>query len=151
LLNEEEKFLYEELTKSAKAEYERMSGILGQTINFNEKNIANIVNASFLTATWSDRLWANQDALRAELDKLLNRGILQGKNPRELARDLRKVFDTSVSNSERLLRTELARVQMEVQEDSYEKTGFEEYEYIAEPDACPICAELDGEVFKVSE
>jgi SPP1 gp7 family putative phage head morphogenesis protein len=151
LLNEEEKFLYEELTKSAKAEYERQSGILGQTINYNEKHIESIVNASFLTATWSDRIWANQDALRQELDKLLNRGILQGKNPHELARDLRKVFDTSVYNAERLLRTELGRVQIQVAEDSFKKADIEKYEYIAEPTACEECARLDGKVFDLDK
>lgn len=151
LLNDEDRFLYEELTKQAKAEYERQSGILGQTINYNEKHLQSIVNASFLTATWSDRIWVNQDALRQELDKLLNRGILQGKNPRELARDLRKVFNTSAYNAERLLITEMARVQADVFKDSMEKAEFEEYIYLAEPNACDACKELDDKVFKVKD
>ena len=73
LISEEERFMMEELTKQARAEYERQAGILGETINANEKNIQSIVNASFLSATWSDRLWSDQTALRAELDKLLHR------------------------------------------------------------------------------
>src|SRR5690606_12899375 len=120
-------------------------------INYNEKHIESIVNASFLTATWSDRIWANQDALRQELDKLLNRGILQGKNPRELARDLRKVFNTSAYNAERLLRTELARVQIQVQEGSYKKAGFEKYVVIVEPDGCEKCKPFDNKVFNVED
>lgn len=151
LTSEEERILYEAMSKSAKAEYIRQSGILGETISFNEKNIASIVNASFLTATWSDRLWDNHDALRTELDRLLNRGIIQGKNPRVLARELRDKFDTSIYNSERLLRTELARVQQDVFQDSMEQTGIEQYVFIAEPDACPICAELDDKVFNLDE
>lgn len=147
----EERILLEELSKHVKDEYERLSGILGQTINYNEKQIAAIVNSSFLTATWSERIWANQTALRAELDKLLHRGIIQGKSPIELARDLRKVFDTSISNSERLLRTELARVQMDVFKDSMEQANIEQYEYIAEPTACDVCSRLDGEIFYVTE
>src|SRR5690554_2785155 len=151
LISDEEAFMLNELTQSARAEYERLSGILGESLHYNEKNIASIVNSSFLNATWSDRLWSDQVALRAELDKLLHRGIVQGLNPRELARDLREIFNTSVYNSERLLRTELARVQMDVQKDSFEQAGFEQYEYIAEPTACPICAELDGEIFDVKD
>lgn len=147
----EERLMEEVLMSSAMEEYRRQSGILGYTVTANEKYVSSIVNASFLTATWSDRLWDNHDALRHELDRLLNRGIIQGKNPRELARDLREKFDTSVYNSERLLRTELARVQQEVQKDSYEKAGFEQYEFIAEPDACPVCRNLDGKIFNVSE
>ncbi|HLT85867.1 MAG TPA: minor capsid protein [Georgenia sp.] len=150
-ISDEERTLFQALTENARAEYERQAGILGATIQANEKSIATIVNASFLTATWSDRLWDNQDALRSELDRLLNRGIVQGINPRQLARELRKKFNTSISNSERLLRTELARVQTDVQKDCLEQAGFDSYEYIAESDACPICSALDGKVFKLSK
>lgn len=151
LLSGEESFMLQELTKQAKAEFERQAGILGQTLNYNEKHIASIVNASFLTATWSDRLWTNQNALRAELDMLLQRGIVQGLNPRALARELRKVFNASISNSERLLRTELARVQADVFKDSAEQSGFDEYVYIAEPSACDKCKPLDDKVFKIKD
>src|SRR5690625_6990364 len=151
MTSEEQRILYEVMTESARAEYERLSGILGQTLTYNEQMLATIVNASFLSATWSDRLWDNQDALRHELDRLLNRGIVQGLNPRQLARELRKNFDSSVYNSERLMRTEMARVQQDVFQESMEQAEVEQYEFIAEPDACPICAELDGKVFDVSE
>lgn len=151
MTSEEQRILFESMTKNAREEYERQSGILGQSLNYNEKSLEAMVNASFLSATWSDRLWDNQDALRSELDRLLNRGIVQGKNPRELARDLRKKFDTSIYNSERLMRTEMARVQQDVFQDSMEQAEFDAYEYIAEPDACDICKPLDGKVFKIKD
>lgn len=151
LISDEERFMLDELTKQARAEYERQSGILGQTINANEQNIASIVNSSFLSATWSDRLWSDQVALRAELDKLLNRGIVQGLNPRELARELRKVFNTSIYNSERLLRTELGRVQGDVARDSFKQADIEQYVWIAEPSACPLCKELDDKIFNLKD
>lgn len=150
-VSDEERILFEELTKVARSEFERQSAILGESLNYNEKNIQAIVNSSFLNATWSDRLWDNQDALRGQLDRLLNRGIIQGKNPRELARDLRKTFDTSIYNSERLLRTEMARVQQDVFQDSMEQSGFDAYEFIAELDACPECSALDGKVFPLKD
>ncbi|HAM79592.1 minor capsid protein [Ornithinibacillus bavariensis] len=149
--SDEERILLEQLNKQARNEFERQAGILGESINYNERHINSIVNASFLSATWSDRLWANQTALRAELDKLLHRGIVQGKNPRELARQLRKTFNTSISNSERLLRTEMARVQQDVFQDSMKQANIEQYEYIAEPSACSICAALDGKIFDLKD
>ena len=151
MTSEEQRVLFEEMTKSARAEYERQAGILGETLNYNEKNIASIVNSSFLSAEWSDRLWDNQDALRSELDRLLNRSIVQGRNPREMARELRKTFDTSIFNSERLLRTELARVQGDVAMDSFKQAGIEQYTWIAEPTACELCEELDGKVFNLED
>ncbi|MDM8100945.1 minor capsid protein [Oceanobacillus oncorhynchi] len=151
MANEEEKILDEVLTEAARAEYERQSGILGQTVNGNAKTVEAIVYSSFQYATWSERLWSNQDALRLEVERQLNRGIVQGLNPRELARELRKSIDSSISNSERLMRTEMARVQSDVFKDSLDQADFEQYEFISEPDACPICKELDGKIFNTSD
>src|SRR5690625_607825 len=151
LSSDEERILYEELTKAAKAEYKHQSGILRTTIEGNAKTIKSIVDSSFLNARWSDRIWANQQALHSDLDKLLHRGPIPGLNPRELARDLRDRFDASVYNSERLLRTEMARVQTDVFEDSMKKADIDKYEWVAEPDACEECADLDGKIFDLKD
>jgi len=151
MTSEEQRILFEAMTEMARAEYERLSGILGQTIEYNERSLRTIVNASFLNATWSDRLWDNQDALRQELDRLLNRGIVQGINPRQLARELRENFDSSIYNSERLLRSELGRLQIQVQEDSYKQADISQYEIIVEPDGCDYCQSFDGKVFNVED
>lgn len=111
----------------------------------------NIVNRDFLSSRWSERLWSNQEALRNELDTLIRNGIVQGKNPRELAREIRKAFKSSKYNSERLLVTEMSRAQAESQREFFERSGFDEYMYIAESTACPICKKLDGKVFKVKD
>lgn len=151
LYSEEERDYQKELTKFARDEYERQAGILGDSVFYSEKHIKNIVDSSFLTAHWSDRLWNHQEALRAELDKLLNRGIVQGINPRVLARDLRKEINSSIFNSERLLITEFSRVQKDVFVDSMGQNEIEDYEYIAESTACPVCSKLDEKVFKVKD
>lgn len=142
-----EHYLFKEFNKYAIEEYERLSGILGETINYNEKHVKSIVDSSFMNAEWSERLWGDSAALRSELDTLLHRGIIQGKNPKVLARDLRKKFDVSVYESERLMRTEMARVQQDVFQDSAKQVGVAQYKYIAEPDACDKCAALDSKVF----
>lgn len=151
MTDEELSMVLEGLTKQARQEYERQAGILGESLNYNEKNIEKIVNSSFQHADWSTRLWDNQDALRSELNRLLNRGIVQGKHPRELARDLRKRFDASVYNSERLMVTESSRVQTDVFVDSMEQAEIKQYIWVAEPSACDECAELDGKVFDLKD
>ena len=131
------------LTNTVRDEFERLSGILGDTIRNSEKFVQNVVNASFQNATFSDRVWQNQSLLKSELDQLITRGIVQGKHPKVLARDLRKVVGASRYNSERLLVTETARVQTDVQKKSFEDIGYEQYLFVAEPTACPICRKLD--------
>lgn len=147
----EEHFLTERFTEGANAEYKRQAGILGDTLAFNEKSVRNTVNASFHNATWSERLWVNQQALRDELNTLINRSVIQGKNPKAVARDLRKKFNVSVGDSERLMITEVARIQLDVQEDAFRQLEIDSYEYIAEPTACKICSPLNGEIFKMDE
>ena len=132
-------------------ELERQAGILGKTIRNNAQKANAIVNASFHNATFSDRIWMHQDLLKNELAGLLQSGMIQGKNARTLARDLRKKFDVKKSDAERLMRTELARVQTEAQKQSFERNGFEEYEFIVNGGCCPICEAIKGKHFKVAK
>lgn len=146
-----ESYMGEILQGRTMDELERQAGILGQTIKSNAKKVHAIVNASFHNATYSDRIWMHQDLLKNDLAKLLQSGLIQGKNPRELARELKKKFDVKASDAERLMRTELARVQTEAQKQSFERNDYEEYEFIVNSNCCPICAALDGKHFKVED
>lgn len=152
--DELQQFYEQILTDRTLDEFERQAGILGSSVPDNAAVMAaTIVNASFHNAKYSERIWMHQDLLRNELGKLLTRGMVQGKNPRVLARELRKTFDVSIYNSERLMRTELARVQTEAQLQSYKENGFEEYEYMAchNRDVCANCKALDGKIFKIDD
>lgn len=149
--NDLEKYTGEILTERAMEELRRQAGILGDTIQNNEKTAKNLVNASFRNATYSERIWMYQDMLKAELDTLLRQGLIQGKNPKELATHLQKLFGVSKNNAERLMRTELARVQIEAQKQSYERNNFEQYTFLALGSACEACLALDGKHFKVKE
>lgn len=133
------------------AELKRQAGILGETIKDNAKTANAIVNASFHNAKYSDRIWMNQDILKFDLSKLLQSGLIQGKNPRVLAREIKKKFDVSTSNAERLMRTELARVQTEAQKQSFERNGFTQYTFLALGDACDVCKALDDRHFNVKD
>ena len=122
--DEMQKYFDTKLTERTVKEFERQAGILGGTIRNNQKAAHAIVNASFNNAKFSDRIWMYQEMLKADLSKLLQEGMIQGRNPRQLARHLTKRFGVSKSDAERLMRTELARVQTEAQKQSFEQNGF---------------------------
>lgn len=149
--NEMDQYFGEILDDKARAELERQAGILGMTVRNAPKKAEAIVNSSFYNATFSQRIWLYQDMLRNELESLLENGILQGHNPRRLAVHLRKRFGVSQFNAERLMITELARVQTEAQKQSFERNGFEEYIFLALGTACPICKKLNEKHFKVTK
>ena len=154
--DELEKFMAGILKGRAEEELRRQAGILGKTIRNNARLAHTIPNASFHNATFSDRIWLYQDLMREDLGKLLASGLIRGKNPRVLARELEKFVIGDAKggakfNVERLMRTELARVQTEAQKQSYIHNGFKEYEFIANSGCCDICKALDGKHFKVKD
>ena len=144
-----EKFMGGILKGRTEDELKRQAGILGKTIVNNAKLVDSVVNASFKNATFSDRIWMHQDLLKNKLSSLLQSGMIQGKNPRVLARQLQNAFNTSTYDAERLMRTELARVQTEAQKQSFKRNGFTLYEFIANSSCCDICQSKDGKHFKV--
>jgi len=149
--NDLQQYFDQVLTERTLSEFERQAGILGNTIQNNAKMAESIVNASFKNARFSDRIWMYQDMLKAELSKLLQEGLIQGRNPKQLATHLEKVFGVSQYNAERLMRTELARVQTDAQKQSFIANGFDEYQFNALGTVCEICAAIDGKHFKVKD
>ena len=156
-----ETFLGDVLKGRTMEELERQAGILGKSVVNNAKRADAIVNGSFHNATFSDRLWMHHDMMKADLSKLLQSGMIQGKSPIQLARDLRKYYigdeklkngkSGVIYNTERLMRTELARVQTEAQRQSFVRNGFEMYTFHANSGCCKHCQDLNGKHFKVSE
>lgn len=132
------------LTERSREEFERQAGILGESIRHTTDDVKAIVNSSFYNATFSQRIWANVSELQNRLSEIITNGIIQGINPRQMTGRLRERFAVSESDAERLLRTELARVQTETQRQSFERMGFDAYVFISlEGAACPVCAALD--------
>lgn len=154
-----ESFMGNILKGRTEEELARQAGILGKTVRNNAKLAHAIPNASFHNATFSDRIWMYQDLMREDLSKILSNALIQGKNPRAVAKELQKYWygndprtgGGAVYCMERLMRTELARVQTEAQKQSFERNGFEEYEFIANSGCCGICKANDGKHFKVSK
>lgn len=149
--DELQQFFDETLTKRAMDEFQRQAGILGATIQDNAKAADALVNASFKNATFSDRVWMYQDMLKAELANLLQTGLIRGQHPRKLATHLKKRFGVSQYNAERLMITELARVQTEAQKLSFERNDYEEYQFHALGTACSVCRTLDQKHFLVKD
>lgn len=148
-----EKILDEYFKDSAKREMMKQAGILGDTVmnNYSEV-IEKVVNGSFHNATFSKRIWQYQEELKAEIDKLLSRQMVNGHNPRRVARDLRKEFDVTKFEAERMMRTESARIQGELQKSSYERLSVKEYEWVTEPTACSVCKDIArGGRYKVKD
>ena len=154
-LGEGERQLTEKFLKAGFSdEVKSQSGILGEYIKNPktvERSMEAVLNVPFEGVTWSERIWERQQALRQVVARTANETLVRGRNAMAMIPTFRREFGVSKSAAKRLAVTEVARVQSEAQKISMTANGFDEYEYIAEPTACPICAKLDGNIYKVSE
>lgn len=146
-------------------ECQRQAGIMGVTAQpsmWTGPKVAKIIMAQTRSATFSDRLWANQDALKARLDEVISTGIIQGQSPRKMARQLKSQVRETVTNqryvTERIARTESARVQFTAQMNSIKANGYEYVQWFAEIKACPECQAIERQnngwgpgVYKISK
>ena len=144
--SELEKYLGEKMDERVIATFERYAGILGKTVKDPAALAATIVNASFHNATWSERLWGrSQDGLRDAIGTQLERGMIRGVGSRELARAIRREFDRTVYETERLMVTELARCQTEAAKLSMEANGNTHFIVLTANAAgpCPECIDME--------
>lgn len=92
------------------------------------------------------------------MTRVLTDGLVQGKDPREVARDLTNQVDgLARPRAETIARTELIRAHAEGQLTAFELLGVEEVgaavEWLVTDDErlCELCAPLEGVVLKVDE
>lgn len=138
------------LTDDAQKEYQRQAGIMGHFLGTSKVwtggNVQKIVMAETNGGTWSQRLWKGQDVLKAQLDGVLSAGFITGESNQVMARKLKSAIRDTVTNqrfvTERLARTESARVAYGVQLESVKANGFKWVEWFAEPSACAVCTRL---------
>lgn len=166
MADKEDKMLKRELTLKIIETAERQSGLLGGTM-WSQKELEavtrSLLNSSFYSARFSERIWMNKAITSREINRKLaehlQQAIIRGKNPKTWYKDMRQYLNKGLRadiqkanyNSLRLAVTETARVQMEIQIETLNRNDYEKYIWIAEPTACPICAEFANMVFTIKE
>lgn len=144
-----DKALHDKLSQDYIDEVKRQAGIMGVTAKpsmWTDSKVAKIIMGQTESANFSQRLWANQAALKAQLDGVISNGIIQGQNPREMATKLKANVAKTIANyryvTERLARTESARVQYRAQIDSLIANDYRFCKWHAEPGRCKFCGEI---------
>ena len=150
------------LTDVAKVSHEATKKMMKEAIGLNigainSKQIAALILTDWSGKNWSSRLWTDREKLGKKVKQTLEKGITQGTGYRKMARELKAEMSTSFNNAFRLIRTESAFIQGDINKTTYqqaaEELGLEYYKYDAFLDSrtSEICRELDGKRFKVSE
>lgn len=98
------------------------------------------------------------DAMSTVMQRTLMDGMIQGKSPRDVARDLNKSVDgIGIARARTIARTETIRAHADGQLDALKQLGVEEVGVMVEWSTagddlvCPLCADLNGIVMKINE
>ena len=146
------KFITEEVIK----EHIRQAGILGMTVP--SRSQLEILAKSVLLsdvsgATFSDRIWANQNELRNNINQTIERALIRGEHPRKAAASIKRLvrddYGKAKRAADRIAITEVARAQTIAGVEAFKAAEVDKMMWIAEPDACPICSGMDGKVFSI--
>lgn len=146
------------------ARYEEQKAILDHlkeqsgVLRISGSNLASqyksILDADFYGTKFSQNIW-NSNGLQSQLQKdvfsSLSRIYTDMNGYKKERTYLYKKYNTSRNNAERLLKTEIGRIQSQTREAVYKENGFTHYVVVAEPKACSICSPYDGKEIKLSD
>ncbi|MBC1290623.1 minor capsid protein [Listeria booriae] len=115
----------------------------------NKDALEAILRNKWSGANYSDRIWRNKDRMVQALQDELTKGVIRGDNPKKIARSFRKIISSSISDSERLIRTESTNIMNESIRNRYQDAGFTKYQFVAKIDerTSTICKHLNDEEF----
>lgn len=96
-------------------------------------------------------------AMDTQISRVLAQGLLEGKNPRQIASDINdRVNKIGLTRARTLARTEIVRAHHVGTINTYREAGVEGVRVLAEWstagfNVCPDCADLQGRVFTLDE
>lgn len=85
---------------------------------------------------------------RDKTKDILLKAMVKQENPLKIAKVLkREIFGTATSRASIIARTELVRAQRKTFSLTMLDNGIKRWRWRCAPDACPVCQELNGQVF----
>lgn len=143
--------------KTESAIKEILKDVAKKSANFYNTELTNeealdIINKRYKGATFSDRIYKNNDDISKALHKHFN-DFLKGKTDiNDIKDNIEKSFDVSKYQAKRLVDTELTRIHDEIFKRNCKENGVEKIIYKATfCNTCKECASYDGMVFDIDE
>ena len=135
-------------------EYKRQEGILGISSSGAKKRMQSVLDADFYGQKFSSRIWGPkglQANLQGEVSSTLSRIFTDMMGYKQEMARLAKKYETSKANAQRLLKTEIARINADTQLAMLKDNGFTHMIFVAEPGACDLCRPLDQKAIPIDK
>lgn len=154
----EKAIMLEILTKSTIDKYDSNSYIMSLGVDFKlnkltNKQIVDIVNSKIDEKVWSSRLYTNKKSLERDLKKEVSR-LLNGETDiNKIEKLVKNKYNQNAYNSKRLINTEVAKCQSEVNDIFAKENGIEQQMFIATLDnrTSTICESYDSKIFDTDD
>lgn len=129
---------------------------VGWTIGLvNDRKIERIIQTPWSVdgRNFSDRIWANKNALISELQKELTQNMMTGGNLNDVIDRIQHTMGVSRSNAARLVYTENAYMNAIAAGESYRETGVQKVVFVATLDdrTSEICRTMDGTIIDMKD
>lgn len=154
----EKEFVKKTLGDATKNTYKYKEYILSLGIDFkslplDSKVITDIIKAKVKGKNWSDRLWSNKGVLEKQLQNDIDKFLKGNLSINKIGDNIRKKYETDFNNSQRLVRTELARVQGAIMDKFDEDNDIEWQLWVSTLDGktSTVCRELDGNQYRIDD
>lgn len=137
--------------------FELQKGVgVGWTLHAIDENVIEKVLSRPWTLdeqTFSDRIWANKQALVNTVNTQITQMVMRGAAPDNTIKAIADRFKVSKSQAGRLVMTESAAFANEARKDCFKDLDVEKYVIVETLDGktCGLCAQLDGKVYPMSE
>ena len=137
--------------------FELQKGVgIGWTLHAVDENVIEKVLSRPWTLdkqTFSDRIWANKQALVNTVNTQITQMVMRGAAPDNTIKAIADRFKVSKSQAGRLVMTESAAFANEARKDCFKDLDVEKYVIVETLDGktCSLCAQLDGKVYPMSE
>ena len=137
--------------------FELQKGVgVGWTLHAIDENVIEKVLSRPWTLdkqTFSDRIWANKQALVNTVNTQITQMVMRGAAPDNTIKAIADRFKVSKSQAGRLVMTESAAFANEARKDCFKDLDVEKYVIVETLDGktCSLCAQLDGKVYPMSE
>lgn len=135
-------------------EYKRQAGILGISSSGAKKRMQSVLDADFYGQKFSNRVWGSlglQATLQRDVFGSLNRIYTDMMGYKQERNRLARKFGTSKANAQRLLKTEIARINADTQLAMLKENKFTYMIFVAEPGACNLCGPLDQKAIPIDD
>jgi len=148
LFNKVEKRIFSVFDKTVTVELEKQAMINGLDRQYIKNHLDDAVRKGIQASNkkTTDLIWGKyKESMKYEVSQSIRESMLSGRNPRQLAEELKGLVGENEYFAERLMWTEQANVQGRSQVESYKAQGIVEYDFMVEPSACKVCKEVESQ------